>query len=149
MILVACVYSLSFSTGCNRVVVNLWTGWEHICRSTSSTAVQRRLDLLLPSPMSSSDADRVVGRTSQFPTTRRSGALSPSLSASLTDQHLAEALANSPDNGATLDFTHKSLTDVGEDGAERLATAGRSEFSTEQAAITRSAPLLRHANAAN
>lgn len=125
-------------------------GWEHICRSTSPTAVQRRLDLLLPSPMSSSDPDRVVGRTSPFPSTRRSGALSPSPSASLTDQHLAEALANSPDNGATLDFTHKSLTDVGEDGAERLlATAGRSEFSTEQVAITRSASLLRHANAAN
>ncbi|KAF8558527.1 hypothetical protein OG21DRAFT_1404943 [Imleria badia] len=87
--------------------------------------------------MSSSDVDRVVGRTSPFPSSRRSGAQSPSPSASLTDQHLAEALANSPDNGATLDFTHKSLTDVGEDGAERLATAGRSEFFTQETTITR------------
>lgn len=101
--------------------------------------------------MSSSDADRVVGRTSPFPSSGRSGALSPSPSASLTDQHLAEALASSPDNGATLDFTHKSLTDVGEDGAERLATAGRSEFSAEQVSITRSVlftttPLWRELN---
>ena len=94
--------------------------------------------------MSSSDANRVVGPASPFPSSRRSGAQSPSPSASLTDQHLAEALANSPDHGATLDFAHKSLTDVGEDGAERLATAGRSEFSSQETAITRSAPLLRH-----
>ncbi|KAG6379191.1 RAM signaling pathway protein-domain-containing protein [Boletus reticuloceps] len=87
--------------------------------------------------MSSSDADRVVGRASPFPGSRRSGALSPPPSASLTDQHLAEALASSLDNGATLDFTHKYLTDVGEDGAERLATAGRREFSTDDTPITR------------
>lgn len=103
----------------------------------------------LPSTMSSSDAGRVAGRTSPFPSTRRSGTLSPPPSASLTDQHLAEALVNSPDNGATLDFTHKSLTDVGEDGAEHLATASRSEFSTEPVSITRSALLLRHAHGAN
>lgn len=99
--------------------------------------------------MSPSDADRVVGRTSPFPGSRQYGALSPSPSASLTDQHLAEALANSPDNGATLDFTHKRLTDVGEDGAERLATAGRSEFFTMEMTITRSALLLRHLHRAN
>ncbi|KAG8217265.1 hypothetical protein J3R82DRAFT_5358 [Butyriboletus roseoflavus] len=119
-------------------------GWWHAMRSedlyislgveSSPAPAQPRS---LSSPMSSSDADRVVGHTSPFPSSGRSGALSPSPSASLTDQHLAEALANSPDNGATLDFTHKSLTDVGEDGAERLATVGRSEFSTEQVSITR------------
>lgn len=98
--------------------------------------------------MSSLDTDRGVGRTS-FPSSRRSGALSPSPSASLTDHHIAEALANSPDNGATLDFTHKSLTDVGEDGAERLATAGRSEVSTDETAITRSARLLQHTHTTN
>ncbi|KAF8123723.1 RAM signaling pathway protein-domain-containing protein [Boletus edulis] len=87
--------------------------------------------------MSTEDADRVIGRTSPFPGSRRSGALSPPPSASLTDQHLAEALASSLDNGATLDFTHKCLTDVGEDGAERLATAGRREFSTDDTPITR------------
>lgn len=99
--------------------------------------------------MSTLDADRVVGRTSPFRASGRSGALSPSPSASLTDQHLAEALANSPDNGATLDFTHKNLTDVGEDGVERLATADRNELSTEATPITRSAPCLRHARTVN
>ncbi|KAG9318202.1 RAM signaling pathway protein-domain-containing protein [Chiua virens] len=89
--------------------------------------------------MSSSDVDRVVGRVSPFPSIRQAGAVSLSSSASLSDQHLADALLNSPDNGATLDFTHKSLTDVGEDGAERLATAGARETS-----ITRSALVLQH-----
>lgn len=136
---------------CSYARVPLFKAPDHISPSgcSTSTAVQHRLDSSLPSPMSSSDPDHAVARTSPFPSTRRSGALSPSLSASLTDQHLAEALANSPDNGATLDFTHKSLTDVGEDGAERLATAGKSEFSTEQVSITRSALLLRHARRAN
>lgn len=87
--------------------------------------------------MSSSDADRVLPPTSPFPSTTQSHA-----SASLTDQHLVDALANSPDNGATLDFTHKNLTDVGEDGAERLATAARTDFPTDEILITRSALLL-------
>ena len=81
------------------------------------------------------NAGRVDSRPSSFPTTRQR---SPSPPVSLTDHHLAEALANSPDNGATLDFTHKRLADVGEDGAERLATAGRSESSTDAVQITRS-----------
>ncbi|KIJ63249.1 hypothetical protein HYDPIDRAFT_29512 [Hydnomerulius pinastri MD-312] len=86
--------------------------------------------------MSFSDADRVAGRTSPFPSSR-SGPLSPLPSASLTEEHVTEALANSPDNGATLDFTHKSLTDVGEDGAEYLATVGMNEFLAEDSSITR------------
>ncbi|KAF9228722.1 hypothetical protein BS17DRAFT_690668 [Gyrodon lividus] len=87
--------------------------------------------------MPSSDADRVAGRTSTFLSSSRSGVLSPLPSASLTEEHVTEALTNSPDNGATLDFTHKSLTDVGEDGAERLATVGRNEFLTGESSITR------------
>ncbi|KAF9234028.1 RAM signaling pathway protein-domain-containing protein [Melanogaster broomeanus] len=89
--------------------------------------------------MSSLDADRVAGRTSPFPSSSRSGILSPLPSASLTQEHVTEALANSPDNGATLDFTHKGLTDVGEDGAEHLATVGKSEShaDSEESSVTR------------
>ncbi|KAF8842515.1 hypothetical protein BDN67DRAFT_1035971 [Paxillus ammoniavirescens] len=87
--------------------------------------------------MSSSDVDCVAGHTSPFLSSSRGGALSPLPSASLTEEHIAEALANSPDNGGTLDFTHKGLTDVGEDGSEHLATVGRSDCLTEESSITR------------
>lgn len=70
------------------------------------------------------DADRAIGRTSPFPGTSRNGALSPLPSASLTAEHITEALQQSPDNGATFDLTHRNLTDVGDDGAEHLATVG-------------------------
>lgn len=76
--------------------------------------------------MTLSAVDRVAGRTSPFPSSK-SGALSPLPSVSLTEEHVAEAVQQSPDNGATLDFTHKSLTDVGEDSVERLATTGHNE----------------------
>ena len=55
--------------------------------------------------------------------TARNGVLSPGLpSVSLSRNHITDALAKSSDRGATLDLTHKNLTDVGEDGAEVLAT---------------------------
>jgi hypothetical protein len=96
--------------------------------------------------MSSSDVDCVAGRTSPFLSSSRGGALSPLPSTSLTEEHIAEALANSPDNGGTLDFTHKGLTDVGEDGAEHLATVGRNDCLTEESSITRCALLPRRAD---
>lgn len=72
--------------------------------------------------MPAADADSVTGRS---PTTRN-GVLSPGLSSvSLSREHITEALTKSPDRGATLDLTHKNLTDVGEDGAEELATVVR------------------------
>jgi len=76
--------------------------------------------------MTLSAVDRAAGRTSPFPSSK-SGALSPLPSVSLTEEHVAEAVQQSPDNGTTLDFTHKSLTDVGEDSVERLATSGHNE----------------------
>jgi hypothetical protein len=81
--------------------------------------------------------DRVAGRTSPFPGISRSGALSPLPSASLTEEHIAEALQQSPDDGATLDLTHRNLTDVGEDGAEHLATVNRSDSLEDDSSILR------------
>ncbi|KAG1748925.1 RAM signaling pathway protein-domain-containing protein [Suillus paluster] len=84
------------------------------------------------------DVDRAAGRTSPFPgTTSRFGALSPLLSASLTEEHIAEALQQSSDNGATLDLTHKNLTDVGDDGAEHLATMGRNDSLDDESSVLR------------
>ncbi|KAG2120027.1 RAM signaling pathway protein-domain-containing protein [Suillus clintonianus] len=87
--------------------------------------------------MSVSGADRAAGRTSPFPSTSRHGALSPLLSASLTEEHIAEALRQSSDNGATLDLTHRNLTDVGEDGAEHLATMGRNGSLDDESSVLR------------
>lgn len=71
--------------------------------------------------MPPADADALTGRSP----TARNGVLSPGLSSvSLSRDHITEALAKSPDHGATLDLTHKNLTDVGE-GAEELATVVR------------------------
>ncbi|KAJ7168184.1 RAM signaling pathway protein-domain-containing protein [Mycena crocata] len=47
----------------------------------------------------------------------------PSLS--LSPELIADALAQSTDNGATLVFLKKNLTDIGEEAAEDLATLGR------------------------
>ncbi|KAK7049356.1 RAM signaling network component [Paramarasmius palmivorus] len=47
-----------------------------------------------------------------------------STSSSLTHAHIQDALANSPDEGATLAFTKKGLTNIGEAAAEELATIG-------------------------
>ncbi|KAG1764216.1 RAM signaling pathway protein-domain-containing protein [Suillus occidentalis] len=87
--------------------------------------------------MSVSDADRAAGRTSPFRVTSRHGALSPLLSASLTEEHIAEALRQSSDNGATLDLTHRNLTDVGEDGAKHLATIGRNDSLDDESSVFR------------
>ncbi|KIK37392.1 hypothetical protein CY34DRAFT_810384 [Suillus luteus UH-Slu-Lm8-n1] len=87
--------------------------------------------------MSVSDADRAAGRTSPFLVTSRHGASSPLLSASLTEEHIAEALRQSSDNGATLDLTHRNLTDVGEDGAKHLATMGRNDSLDDESSVFR------------
>ncbi|KAI0664592.1 RAM signaling pathway protein-domain-containing protein [Cubamyces menziesii] len=59
--------------------------------------------------------------------TLRDAALSPPPSLSLTREYITEALAKSPDGGATLDLAYKGLTDVGESGAEELASIGLDE----------------------
>ena len=55
----------------------------------------------------------------------KQGLHSPSVSVSLSREHLTEALRGSADNGASLDLAHKNLTDVGEDGAAELASIGQ------------------------
>ncbi|KAF7294768.1 Leucine-rich repeat-containing protein SOG2 [Mycena indigotica] len=46
-------------------------------------------------------------------------------SQALTPEHIADALAQSNDGGATLVFLKKNLTNIGEEAAEELATLGR------------------------
>uniref|UniRef100_A0A0W0F3S4 Leucine-rich repeat-containing protein sog2 n=2 Tax=Moniliophthora roreri TaxID=221103 RepID=A0A0W0F3S4_MONRR len=67
-----------------------------------------------PTFMSSLDVDRSVSRRGSF----------PSASSSLTHAYIQDALLSSPDEGATLAFTKKGLTDIGEAAAEELATIG-------------------------
>ena len=77
------------------------------------------------------------GRTFPYPYPRN-GANSPPLpSTSLSHAHIVEALQNSPDNGATLDLTHGHLTDVGELGAEELATIGREDNVEDESSVLR------------
>ncbi|KAI9057861.1 hypothetical protein FKP32DRAFT_1597815 [Trametes sanguinea] len=72
--------------------------------------------------MSGSDGEHSLRKSSGI---LKNAVLSPTPSQSLTRDHITEALAKSPDGGATLDLAYKGLTDVGESGAEELATIGR------------------------
>lgn len=75
--------------------------------------------------MSSLEAEFPSGRVPSH--TVRNGVSSPLPSISLSRDHIDEALAKSPDNGATLDLAHKGITDVGESGAEELANIGQED----------------------
>jgi hypothetical protein len=65
------------------------------------------------------------------------GPSSPTSASSLNHVHLSEALLKSEDNGATLDFSHMRLTDVGEYGAEELATIGREDSMEDESSVLR------------
>ncbi|RPD66340.1 hypothetical protein L226DRAFT_566785 [Lentinus tigrinus ALCF2SS1-7] len=84
--------------------------------------------------MSVSDGEHSLRKT---PSTLRNAALSPLPSLSLTRDHITEALAKSPDGGATLDLAYKGLTDVGESGAEELATVGQDDESITESPVIR------------
>ncbi|KAI0647246.1 RAM signaling pathway protein-domain-containing protein [Trametes meyenii] len=84
--------------------------------------------------MSGSDGEHSLRKPSG---TLKNTALSPSPSLSLTRDHITEALANSPDGGATLDLAYKGLTDVGESGAEELATVSRDEDEDAESTVVR------------
>ncbi|KAI0312179.1 RAM signaling pathway protein-domain-containing protein [Amylostereum chailletii] len=62
---------------------------------------------------------------------------SPLHSHSLSHVLIAEALLKSDDGGATLDLGHKALTDVGEYGAEELATIGREQSTDDESSVLR------------
>src|SRR5712671_4038985 len=69
----------------------------------------------------------------------RQGRSSPISTTSLNHVRISEALLKSEDNGATLDFSHKGLTDVGEYGAEELATIGREDSMEDESSVLRCA----------
>ncbi|KAI0306496.1 RAM signaling pathway protein-domain-containing protein [Multifurca ochricompacta] len=62
---------------------------------------------------------------------------SPTFTTSLNHIHISEALLKSEDNGATLDFSHKGLSDVGEYGAEQLAAIGREDSMEDECSVLR------------
>lgn len=66
---------------------------------------------------------------------------SSTITTSLNHVHISEALLKSEDNGATLDFSHKGLTDVGEYGAEQLATIGREDLMEDESSVLRCARI--------
>ncbi|KAI0006106.1 RAM signaling pathway protein-domain-containing protein [Russula compacta] len=65
------------------------------------------------------------------------GPSSSTSTTSLNHVHISQALLKSEDNGATLDFSHKGLTDVGEYGAEQLATIGREDLMEDESSVLR------------
>jgi hypothetical protein len=69
----------------------------------------------------------------------RQGPSSPTSTTSINHVHISEALLKSEDNGATLDFSHMRLTDVGEYGAEQLATIGREDSMEDESSVLRCA----------
>lgn len=71
--------------------------------------------------MSPLDVDRSAVRPPQWPINKRASFPSTSLS----HVHISDALLRSPDNGATLVFMKKNLTDIGQEAAEELAKLGR------------------------
>lgn len=84
--------------------------------------------------MSGSDGELSLRKASS---TLRSASLSPLPSLSLTRDHITEAFAKSPDGGATLDLAYKGLTDVGESGAEELATVGQDDENVTESPVVR------------
>lgn len=84
--------------------------------------------------MSSSDGEHSLRKSSG---TSKNATLSPLPSLSLTRDYITEALAKSPDGGATLDLAYKGLTDVGESGAEELASIGLDEDTGSDGSVVR------------
>jgi hypothetical protein len=67
----------------------------------------------------------------------RRGLSSPTFATSLTHIHISEALSKSEDGGATLNFSHKGLTDIGESCVEQLATIGREDSMEDECSVLR------------
>lgn len=71
---------------------------------------------------------------------------SPTSTTTLNDNHISEALLKSEDNGATLDFSHRGLTDVDEYSATQLAAVGREDPMEDESSVLRCAcPSLAYA----
>jgi Leucine-rich repeat (LRR) protein len=76
--------------------------------------------------MASLDAER-----SGFRSPRWQGSSPTSPSTTLTHLHIEDALSQSQDNGATLQFVKLGLTNLGAEAAEELATIGRTSTEDE------------------
>ncbi|THH20688.1 hypothetical protein EW146_g710 [Bondarzewia mesenterica] len=87
--------------------------------------------------MAFSEVDATAGRASPGTLHHRSRPSSPVSSTSLNHVHIAEALLKSEDGGATLDLSHKNLTDVGEYGAHELAVIGREDNLEDDSTVLR------------
>jgi hypothetical protein len=64
---------------------------------------------------------------------------SPTSTTTLNDNHISEALLKSEDNGATLDFSHRGLTDLDEYSATQLAAVGREDPVEDESSVLRCA----------
>jgi hypothetical protein len=64
---------------------------------------------------------------------------SPTSTTTLNDDHISEALLKSEDNGATLDFSHRGLTDVDEFSTAQLAAVGREDPMEDESSLLRCA----------
>ena len=64
---------------------------------------------------------------------------SPTSTTTLNDNHISEALLKSEDNGATLDFSHRGLTDIDEYSATQLAAVGREDPMEDESSVLRCA----------
>ncbi|KAI9446381.1 RAM signaling pathway protein-domain-containing protein [Lactarius indigo] len=62
---------------------------------------------------------------------------SPTSTTTLNHSHISEALLKSEDNGATLDFSHRGLTDIDEGGATQLAAIGREDPMEDEGSVLR------------
>ncbi|KAF8274940.1 RAM signaling pathway protein-domain-containing protein [Lactarius quietus] len=62
---------------------------------------------------------------------------SPTSTTTLNDNHISEALLKSEDNGATLDFSHRGITDVDEFSAAQLAAVGREDPMEDESSLLR------------
>lgn len=82
--------------------------------------------------MSPLDVDHSAVRS---PVWNKRGSFPPAAT-SLTLAHIAAALQSSQDDGATLVFMKKNLTDIGVEAAEELAMIGR-ESPEEESSVER------------
>jgi hypothetical protein len=64
---------------------------------------------------------------------------SPTSTSTLNPSHISEALSKSEDNGATLDFSHRGLTDVDEYSAAQLAVVGCEDPMEDESSVLRCA----------
>ena len=64
---------------------------------------------------------------------------SPTSTTTLNHSHISEAVSKSEDNGATLDFSHRGLTDVDEYSAAELAAVGNEDSIEDEGSVLRCA----------